>query len=93
MCFETKRVTPATSVLSRRRRRHAAELPEPLPTAGSIPPPSAAAGGTESIPPPPPPAAEQFQRAAEQAARARHVPAAEQAIVRRFFDQLQKAAR
>lgn len=77
---------------TRRMRMHAAELPEPQASAGA-PPPSVAAGGTEPVPPPPPPAAEQFQRAAEQAARARHVPAAEQAMVRRFFDQLQKAAR
>jgi hypothetical protein len=55
------------------------------------PPPGQANSGqsTQQAPPAPPPQA--FQRAAEEALRARHVPPAEQAIVRRYFEALRAA--
>lgn len=73
----------------RRMRMHAAEVPDGPGNAAS--PSSAAPGGEAPTTPPPP--REQFERAAEAAQRARHVPAEEQPMVRRFFDLLQKAAR
>lgn len=55
------------------------------------PPPGQANTGqsTQDAPPAPPP--QTFQRAAEEALRARHVPPAEQAIVRRYFEALRAA--
>jgi hypothetical protein len=74
---------------TRRMRMHAAEVPEG-PGSGSSAPGAAGAG---EAPPPSPSARDTFERAAEAAQRARHVPAEEQPMVRRFFDLLQKAAR
>jgi hypothetical protein len=42
---------------------------------------------------PPPPLRADFERAAEAAQRARHVPPAERPMVRRFFDALREAAK
>lgn len=55
------------------------------------PPPGQANTGqsTQEVPPAPPP--QTFQRAAEEALRSRHVPPAEQAIVRRYFEALRAA--
>lgn len=55
------------------------------------PPPGQANAGqaTREAPPAPPP--QTFQRAAEEALRSRHVPPAEQAIVRRYFEALRAA--
>lgn len=55
------------------------------------PPPGQANTGqsTQDAPPAPPP--QTFQRAAEEALRSRHVPPAEQAIVRRYFEALRAA--
>lgn len=78
---------------TRKVKMHAAELPTPASAAAVAPPPSAAGAGDPGEVPPPPPTAETFERAAEQALRARHVPEEEKAIVRRFFELLQKAGR
>jgi hypothetical protein len=72
---------------TQRVRMHAAETSD-APTAPT-PQNSSAAAGT----PPPPPSRETFERAAEAAQRARHVPPAERAIVRAFFDALREAAK
>lgn len=74
---------------TRRMRMHAAEVPDGPGNAAS--PANVAPGGEAPATPPPP--REQFERAAEAAQRARHVPPEEQPMVRRFFDLLQKAAR
>ncbi len=71
----------------RRARMHAAEVPDA--GAGSV----ASGSGQTAVTQPPPPQPEQFERAAEAALRARHVPAAERAIVRSFFDALREARR
>lgn len=73
---------------TRRARMRAAEL-----EAGAPAQPTAAGLGDGKAPPPPPPRDELFERAAEAAQRARHVPPAEQAMVRRFFDRLREAGR
>ena len=71
---------------SRRVRMHAAELEQGPPPAANAP---SSTGG--EAPPTERSAPEQFERAAEQALRARHVPPAEQAMVRRFFAALREA--
>lgn len=76
---------------TRRMRMHAAEVPDPAPSP-QAPPPPASAPAPAGVPPTPPPTAETFERAAEAARAARHVPTEEQPIVRRFFDLLKKAA-
>lgn len=74
---------------TRRARMHAAEVEQGAPTGAA-----AAARGGEGPPAElPPPSPEQFARAAEVALAARHVPPAEQPMVRRFFEALQKAAK
>lgn len=72
-----------------RQRMHAAEAPETA-TAPPAGPASAA-----KAPPPPPQVAlrEAFDRAAEAAQQARHVPAAERPLVQRYFRLLQEVAR
>ncbi len=73
---------------SRKERVRAAELP----VAGSeAPSPQRRGAGDRAGAPQP--TAEEFRRAAERAQRARHVPPAEQAMVRRFFDLLQREGR
>lgn len=69
---------------TRRVRMRAAEVEDG-------PPPGQATTGqsTQEAPPAPPP--QTFQRAAEEALRARHVPPAEQPIVRRYFEALRAA--
>ncbi|MBL8752212.1 MAG: hypothetical protein JNK15_02840 [Planctomycetes bacterium] len=71
---------------TRRVRMHAAE-------AGDAPEAPGAQGGSAATTTPAPPARETFERAAEAAQRARHVPPAERAIVRAFFDALREASR
>jgi hypothetical protein len=79
---------------TRKVSMHAAEQPEPAGVAPPRPPqPTAAGGETQELPAPPPPSAASFERAAEAALRARHVPKEEQPMVRRFFELLQKAGR
>ncbi|HEX5050205.1 MAG TPA: hypothetical protein VFZ65_00405 [Planctomycetota bacterium] len=75
---------------TRRARMHAAQLEQ-----GGVAPESPANAGTGGglLPPPPVPTREQFERAAEQALQARHVPAEEQPMVRHFFELLREAAR
>ncbi len=73
---------------TRRARMHAAEVEQ-----GSAGTTAAADGRGEAVGVPPPSPREQFERAAERALASRHVPPAEQAIVRRFFDALQQAAK
>lgn len=69
-----------------RVRMHAAEVEQGAP--------NGATGGREgaSEPPPVPPAL-RFERAAEQALQSRHVPPAEQAMVRRFLEALREAGK
>lgn len=76
---------------TRRVRMHAAEVER----AGGAPPPppSTGAGGSGELQAPPPLRPETFERAAEAASRARHVPAEERPMVRRFFELLQQRAR
>lgn len=76
-----------------RVRAHVAEVP-----VGGRPEPSAdqragRSGGERPIVAPPPPQAVDFERAAERARAARHVPPAERPIVRRFFELLREAAK
>jgi len=73
---------------TRRARMHAAEVEQGRSGSAAT---ADGAGGVVQVPPPSP--REQFARAAERALASRHVPPAEQAIVRRFFDALQQAAR
>ncbi len=73
---------------TRRARMHAAEIEQGAP-AGS----STASTSERSPLPIAPPSQEQFARAAEAALASRHVPLPEQAIVRSYFDALQKAAK
>jgi hypothetical protein len=75
---------------TRRARVHAAEVERS--GAVSRPRPTGAGGNDES-PSPPPPTAESFERAAEAAQRARHVPDEERPMVRRFFELLREAAK
>jgi hypothetical protein len=74
---------------TRRARMHAAELEEQA--AGS---PAANNGSSAAAPNPDQPEASEpnFERAAEAAQRSRHVPPAERAMVRRFFDKLRAEA-
>ena len=76
---------------TRRERMHVAELEQPSAGGGAradrLP-----AGGAERPRPSPAPAVE-FERAAEKAARSRHVPDRERSMVRRFFEELQKRGR
>lgn len=72
---------------TRRERMHAAELEQPVPGGAPQSRPQAAAG---ERPQGPQPTDVTFDRAAEKALRSRHVPDHERAIVRRFFDELQK---
>lgn len=74
---------------TRRQLMHVAELEQPQ-AGGAASPQRAPQGGGQGAPTSPPPAAAEFERAAERAQRSRHVPDAERAIVRRFFDELQK---
>lgn len=74
---------------TRRARMHAAEVEEGAP-AGAAAAQRAGEAPQAEVPPPLP---EQFARAAEAAVASRHVPPAEQPMVRRFFDALQKAAK
>lgn len=70
---------------SRKERVRAAELPQ---AGGQGAAPRTAGGSRGGVPEP---TAEEFQRAAENAQRARHVAPREQPIVRRFFELLQQA--
>jgi len=75
---------------TRRARVHAAEIER----GGAVPQPQkVGAGGRGEVPAPPPPTAETFERAAEAAQRARHVPDEERPMVRRFFELLREAAK
>jgi hypothetical protein len=76
---------------SRRVRMHAAELEQ----RGGAPRQGATSTGCGNgdAPAPPPPTAATFDRAAEAAQRARHVPDAERPMVRRFFELLREAAK
>jgi len=76
---------------TRRARMRAAELEQQV--GGGAPTASRQRGGDERAPEPPKPEPETFERAAEQALRARHVPEHERAIVRRFFEKLQQAGK
>lgn len=69
---------------TKRVRMRAAEVEEG-------PPPGQATAGQASQNAPPTPPPETFLRAAEEALRSRHVPPAEQAIVRRYFEALRAA--
>lgn len=74
---------------TRRARVRAAEVEQGAPTAPT--PRSASAEElSQQLPPPRP---ETFQRAAEAAQAARHVPQAERPFVRRYFDRLQQAGK
>lgn len=76
---------------TRRERMHVAELEQP--SAGGGARAQRAQAGGAARPRPSPPAALEFERAAEKAARSRHVPDRERAMVRRFFEELQKRGR
>lgn len=67
-----------------RVRMHAAEVEQGAPNGAT----GRSDGATE---PPSVPPAQRFERAAEQALQSRHVPPAEQAMVRRFFEALREA--
>jgi len=72
-----------------RQRMHAAEAPTP-----AAAPPEGVASPAPTPPPPPLLALrEEFDRAAEAAQQARHVPAAERPLVQRYFRLLREAAR
>tara|TARA_R110002096_G_scaffold88082_1_gene201971 strand:- start:645 stop:1862 length:1218 start_codon:yes stop_codon:yes gene_type:complete len=73
---------------TRRARMHAAELEEQA-NSGSTQSGSAAQAADPETPKRPEP---DFERAAEEAVRSRHVPPAERAMVRRFFDKLRLEA-
>ncbi|MFN3240824.1 MAG: hypothetical protein ACE37K_04850 [Planctomycetota bacterium] len=72
---------------TRRERMHAAELEQPAPGGAPQTRPQGGAGDRPEVPRP---TDVRFDRAAEKALRSRHVPEHERAIVRRFFDELQK---
>lgn len=69
-----------------RVRMHAAEVEEGAPNGAA----GRSVGANE---PPPLPKAQRFERAAEQALQSRHVPPAEQAMVRRFFEALREVGK
>lgn len=73
---------------TRRARMHVAELEQPQPV-GARPRPARPQGGG-GAPPAPESVPLEFERASEEALRSRHVPPAERAIVRRFFERLQQ---
>lgn len=75
---------------TRRARMHAAEIER---GGGSAGPAAGATGGDADAPSAPPPVRETFERAAEAAQRARHVPDEEKAMVRRFFEILREKAK
>jgi hypothetical protein len=66
---------------------HAAEVER---SGGAVPQAGTGGNASESTPPP---SRETFERAAEQAQRARHVPPEERPMVRRFFELLRERAR
>lgn len=72
---------------TRRALMHTAELEQER--AGVRPPNSAGSDG-QRRPDETPPQQPEFERAAERAQRARHVPTKERAMVRRFFDKLRQ---
>lgn len=74
---------------TRRARMHAAELEEQA-NAGAAQPSSSAQAADPDQPKRPEP---DFERAAEAALRSRHVPPAERAMVRRFFEKLRQKAK
>ncbi|MCA8977174.1 MAG: hypothetical protein KDC98_20805 [Planctomycetes bacterium] len=74
---------------TRRMRAHTAEVAGE----GATPPPAGTGQSGGEVPPPPEPQVETFERAAERAQQARHVPESERAIVRRFFTLLREAAK
>jgi hypothetical protein len=71
---------------------HAAELAQ---RGGAAPQATVSEGGAGGgdAPASPPPTAATFERAAEAAQRARHVPDEERPMVRRFFELLREAAK
>ena len=73
---------------TRRQRMHVAELEQQQPGGAARPQARQQAAG--SRPRRPRPTSAEFERAAERAMRSRYVPERERAIVRRFFDALQK---
>ena len=75
---------------TRRARMHVAELEQPQAGGAAPRQQQAPRGGGPGAAQPQPPTVSEFERAAERALRSRHVPDAERAIVRRFFDELQK---
>ena len=77
---------------TRRARMHAAELEEQA-NANRPQPQGTSSGATSSQSANPKPTPPDFERAAEAAQRARHVPPAERAMVRRFFDKLRAKAK
>lgn len=72
-----------------RVRVHAAEVA----AGGAVAPHRPTGSAGDATPPPPEPESVAFERAAERAQRARHVPPRERAIVRRFFTLLREAAK
>ncbi|HEB53624.1 MAG TPA: hypothetical protein ENI87_10270 [bacterium] len=75
---------------TRRERMHVAELVQSV--GASAPTAAGSTGGADPEPAVRRPEVD-FARAAERAQHARHVPPAERAIVRRFFEQLQRRGR
>lgn len=75
---------------TRRARMHAAQLER---DGGARPPSAGTEGGNGDSEAPPPITKERFERAAEAAQRARHVPDEERAMVRRFFELLRERAK
>ena len=71
---------------TKRVRMHAAEVEQGAPNGVT----GRSDGATQ---PPPVPPAQRFERAAEQALQSRHVPPAEQAMVRRFFEALRESGK
>ncbi|MCB9878378.1 MAG: hypothetical protein H6835_12335 [Planctomycetes bacterium] len=76
---------------TRRARMRAAEIEAD--GGGAASPRAPRTGGEQQAPEPPAAREQRFEHAAEQALRSRHVPDAERAIVRRFFDKLQQQGR
>lgn len=75
---------------TRRARMHAAQVER---DGGARPQAAGTEGNDGNGQVPPPPAKEQFERAAEAAQRARHVPDEERAMVQRFFQLLRERAK
>jgi hypothetical protein len=73
---------------TRRARMNAAEIEQGAPESAST-----QRTGDAPAEAPPPPQAQQFARAAERALASRHVPTAEQPMVRRYFSALQQAGK